>query len=622
MGARIVNPQTGEVMELQNGRWVSVGNSAVTAQAAGSPAPTVGPIADSALEAALVGAGDTFTTWGRNVRDAYAGITGDRAAQLAIEDERTEADKIRAQLFAEHPVAATIGSALPGVIATLPLGGIGAGMAGAAGLAARTGVNLATGATLGALGSTTGELGAGAAEGGLFAGAGQLAGNMVARVNAARAGIRETQAAQAAARMRAMVAAGDEAAAAGAAGTEAGIVGPGGPAAALDDAQRAIVQGAQRAGLKVTPGQLLNDPNMRQMEASFASNPVLSPYWQEMKQANAQQINTLAARAMGVDADNVGAAVRAQAEHQIGREFDQIGQDIGLVNTAPLKKALAEIADEEKTSLLPRVEIDSILTRFERGATARAGATAGEGPDLVTGQALMRERSRIAGQMRDAYQRGDSTLGNLYGDVVDAMDEAVKTSARNNLGSAADGRAVAQAYDAARDKWAVLRAMERGGSTIDGQVLPGQAARILGRSDKSRFWGRADEVGQTMQRTGTGTLGEDRVGDLYDALRFASSQLGKDIVGDSGTATRMASSGIFEGGIPAMVTRAGAYAARRAIAGPLATRYMNMSPESAQAFNAALQRSALAGWQAGGGVGAAAGIGAGTMANELGQALE
>jgi hypothetical protein len=311
------------------------------------------------------------------------------------------------------------------------------------------------------------------------------------------------------------------------------------------------------------------------------------------------------------------------AEEQIGRSFEDIGRRIGQVDTGPLKKRLAELAEEESTSLLPRVELESILTRFERGAGARAGAAAGEAADTVPGAALMRERSRIAGQMRDAFQKGDSTLGNLYGDVVDAMDDAVRESARRTLGSRAEGRAVAEAYDDARGRWSVLRAMERGGSTIDGQVLPGKAAQILGRSDKTGFWGRADEAGQTLQRRGTGQAGEDAVGDLYDGLRFASSQLGKDIVGDSGTATRMATSGLFEGGLTASVGRAAAYAARRAVAGPLARRYMEASPEAAQAWQAGLRQSALSGWMAGntGGAVAARGMGAILSPEEAGPYL-
>jgi hypothetical protein len=576
---QVKNPKTGEVLELESGQWVPVAKAPM--QEGKQERLSRGPI-----DAAMVGAGDTLTTWGRNARDMWAGLRGDDAEQLSIADERAEADLIRNRLHEEAPLAAGIGSALP-ALATLPLGlGVGAGRLGALGadVATGTGGRLASAAAMsagqGALGSQSGQLGVDALEGLAWAGGGSLASNMVSRVKAGRAAMAETRAAQA------------EQQAAG---------------AGLDDAQRGVIEGAQRSGMRVTPGQALNDPSMRQMEASAASNPVLSPYWQQLKQENAQQINRLTAQAMGETADNVGADVRAAAEHRIGQQFEEIGRRIGQVDTAPLKKRLAELAEEESTALLPRVELESILNRFERGATARAGAVADEGADLVTGPALMRERSRISTEMRSAYQRSDATLGNLYGDVLDAMDDAVRKSAGRTLGSSSAGRSVAQDYDKARSQWSVLRALDRGGVTPDGQVLTGKLAGNLGKSDKSGFWGRADEAGETTLRRGTGVPGEDAVGDLYDGLRFATSRLGKDIVGDSGTATRLATSGMFEGGLLPTIGRAGAHVARRAVVGPLARRYMDMSPEAAQAWQAAVRQSGMAGWMAGNAGGVAAG---------------
>jgi hypothetical protein len=195
------------------------------------------------------------------------------------------------------------GAMLPS-LATLPLGfgaGSGAGVmtrAIAGGVGGRLATNLGTNAALSGLGSTSGDIGQDALMGAGLSGATSMATNMVGRVVAGRAAAMESRAAS-----RAQQALGQ------AAGSE------------LDDAQREILAGAQRAGLTVTPGQLLNDPTMRKIEAAASSNPVLSPYWDQMKQGNARQINTLAARAMGVEADNVGAAVRAQAENAIGQDF-------------------------------------------------------------------------------------------------------------------------------------------------------------------------------------------------------------------------------------------------------------------------------------------------------------
>ncbi|HSC81931.1 MAG TPA: hypothetical protein VLC08_16370, partial [Chitinolyticbacter sp.] len=344
------------------------------------------------------------------------------------------------------------------------------------------------------------------------------------------------------------------------------------------------------------------DNSLRQIEASAASNPVLSPYWQQLKQENARQLNTLAARAMGVEADNVGAAVRAQAERQIGDAFREVGEGLGSVPTKKLYSDLQSLAAEEATGGLPTREAWNVLKRFESGMQGRAGAVGGEvADDVMSGADLLRMRSQVSKQMRDAFAANKADRGDVLGAVLERIDDTIGKAAL------ATGRAkLVEKYDKARDSWTVLRAVDRGAASQEGNVMTGRMAQILGASDKTRFWGRADDAGQTLQRTGTGKLGEDAMGDFYDAVRFASSQLGRDIVGDSGTATRLATSGIFEGGPLGVATRAGAYAARRAVAGPLARRYMDASPEAAQVWQAALERSALAGWGAGQRAGAVA----------------
>ena len=327
---------------------------------------------------------------------------------------------------------------------------------------------------------------------------------------------------------------------------------------------------------------------MRQFEAGLASNPMTGKVFQDIEQANNQQLNTLAARAMGVEgADNVGAVVRAQAEHRLSQRFEQIGRDIGPVDTAPLRRTLGELAKEESTSLLPRTELDNIMARFERGEGARGVAVGGEAADQVSGQALMRERSRIAKQMRDAYARNDSSAGDLYGNVLEAMDEAARKAAiRSAKGDPSAGEALARSYDSAREQWSVLRAMDRGGEP-DGNVMPGQADRIMKQSDQTRYWGRANDIGETTRVGGTGRIGDRPLGDFYDALRFKASQIGKPIVGDSGTATRSAiSNWLNSGGTLPTAGKLVGSAVRRLTASPLAQAYAGMSPQAAQTMMA------------------------------------
>jgi len=356
----------------------------------------------------------------------------------------------------------------------------------------------------------------------------------------------------------------------------------------LSAAEQDLIAGAKRAGLAITPGQAAGSPQMRQLEASLSSNPVTSRVFQEMEQHNVQQLDTLAARAMGVsDAVDVGMATRATAEAQLAKKFEDVGKAIGPVDTAGLQKSLRELAKEESTALLPRTELDSLMARFDRGAANRGVADASAGADQVSGVALMRERSRIARQMRDAFARNDSSAGELYGNVLEAIDEAAKKAAiRSARGDPSAGEALARAYDTARSEWAVLRAMDRGGATIDGHVLPGQAARLMKSSDKTGFWGRADDAGNTLARKGGAQLGHDPIGDFYDALRWRASQLGRPIVGDSGTATRMYSGQMLQG---ASAMQLAGMAAKRLTLDPVVRGYSSMSPEAAQAMFAVTQ---------------------------------
>lgn len=567
---QIKNPETGEVMELLHGQWVPV------AKVPGEEGEKRERLTTGPVNAAMVAAGDTVHNWGLNARDLWASLRGDEKEQLKIADERAEAQDIRARLHEEAPAAAMVGGMLPYVPMMLPgVAGAVPGALEAAGVpaaAAGVGGNLAMGAAQSVLGSQSGHFADDAMSGLGWSGGGMLAGNIVSRVRAGRAAIAEARDAQAAAAaLRAQT-------------------------AGLDAGEQAVIDGARRAGMHVTPGQALNDPMMRQLEASASSNPVLSPYWQGMKQENAAQLNRLTARAMGVEADDVGAAVRAQAEKQIGDTFKEVGADLGSVPTGQLHKELQRLAAEEATQGLPTRDAFGVLRTFEQGVKGRAKAIGAEEgiPDVMAGKDLIDMRSKVARQMRDAFANNKSDRGEVLGDVLEVIDDAIGQAA---LKTGKPG--LVSLYDEARERWTVLRAVNRGGATPDGQVAVGRMAQVLNQSDKTGFWGRADATGKTLQRTGTGKLGEDALGDLYDGIRFASSRIGKDIVGDSGTATRLATSGVFEGGLLPTIGRAVSYAGRRAIVGPLAERYMAMSPEAAQAWQSGIRQGAMAGWMAG-----------------------
>jgi hypothetical protein len=503
------------------------------------------------LEGAAVGAGDVLTTMGRNARGLWADVTGNEKAAGEIAAEAASAQGLRERLRGEAPIASQVGALLPS-LATLPIG-MGIGGAGiAAGIGGQVATQAGLGALMGGLQDEGGDTGAGAGMGAALGGGGALGGQIVGRIAAARAAAKASRGAQTP-----------------------------GMSGALTTDELGVLAGADRAGMQVTPGQRVGSLQARKLEAGLSSNPMTSPIFDAIDQANKTQINRLAAQAMGVEgADSVGAAVRAQAESQIGSAFKQVGQAIGDVDTKALHSGLKNAAEAEATRGLPTSDAWKVLKQFEKGMAARAEAVAGAGADVIPGAELVTMRSAVSKDIRAAYANGKPRQAKALGDALEVIDESIAAAAR------AQGRLdVVENYGKAREQWTVLKALDMGGATTDGNVLPGQAFNLIKRADKTGLWGIADEAGQTTQRMGTGRIGEEPLGDLYDALRFTVSQVGKPVVGNSGTATRSAVGQIMQGGgLPQAV----GMAARGLAVSPVMRAYRNMSPEAAIAGAAAV----------------------------------
>lgn len=544
-----VRNAAGDEFELKAGVWVpvAVAQAPQGAPGGGAGAQTEAPkLTTGPINAAMIGAGDVFNTVGLNARELWNKASGDIEGLAQVQEDRAEAAQRRAALQAEAPIASRVGGALP-ALATLPLGmgaGAGAGLTravlGTGGQLGRIAESVGLGALTGGATDAEGDVLGGGAAGGALGGAGAMAGQMAARVIAGR------QAAKAA--------------------REAGGMGPG----QLTGGEQDILAAAQRAGMAVTPGQAVGSKQMRQLEAGMASNPWTARPFVEIDDANKLRLNTLAAKAIGQEADNVGPAVRGEAAEAIGAQFREVGRKMGPVDVKPLKAALQNIEAEESTAVLPLLEVKSLLRRFGEGEAGRVAAAGGEDASTVTGAALMRERSRISKQMRDAFAANNSDKGELYGRVLDAIDDTARSALVNNLGKRGADEAAAL-YDTARDQWNVLRALDRGGASMDGNVLAGQAARLVGQGDKTRFLRGGLK--------GTGTPGEAPLGDFYDALRFSSSQLGRPIVGDSGTATRSAVTSILQGG---SLTGTVAGGARNLLLSPVFRAYARSDPQAAR----------------------------------------
>jgi hypothetical protein len=365
---------------------------------------------------------------------------------------------------------------------------------------------------------------------------------------------------------------------------EAGAL-PGGAQGAvsgLNEAEQDILAGARRAGLQLLPGQVTGNPTFRKLEAGLSANPFMSKFFDDVDQGNRSQLNRLATRAMGVEADNVGLSVLNEAERRIGSHFDEVGRRLGRVDIDPMIDGVRGIAAKEATAGLPRTQINTILSKLEGGQEARRAAVGADDARFITGEDMMTMRSTMSANMRDAFRRHDSEMGNLYGEVLEQFDKAIEGAAlqmaRKGAGNADETIGL---YSQAREQWNVYRALANKGATEDGHVNIWKATNNIKNGDKSGYLGRLTERGEQVMRQGTGNIGENATGDLYDALRFYNSRLGKPIVPNTGGTVGAVTGWLNSGGTAASLVKG---VGGRLAALPLARAYANQSPLASQAM--------------------------------------
>jgi len=505
---RAVNQETGEVVEFVGGQWVPVdggegGQAAPRAQPAQAEPQqdlTTGPI-----NAALIGAGDLATRMGRNARDVWANVTGNVAQQRAIENERREAQQITARLRRDAPIASIAGE-FGLMLPTMALGG---GLPGLAMLAARGGTaaklgSLALGqgglgAVQGALSSESGDLVTDAATSGALGAAGSAVGSMLP---AASQGARNMVSRIQAGRTERQTAAIAEALGAG----------------RIDEATADLLTGAQRAGLRLTPGQLANSDAARKIEASLVSNPLTSGPFEAIDTANRIRIAELAGDAMGIGAvKQIGPNEINTAIDKVGKVFENVGSKIDGVDPADVAKIYRAAANAE--AKVPGVRA---FEPFAKAAESIAERMAADG-ELMTGAQLMNWRSKLVNEIQTlsrGSQPGTAGLRDAAWAAVEGIDELIMAQAGKAAGGSGDEAfALARQYADARRQWKTIQAVTDAVSA-EGNVSAPKLHNILKRSDP---------VGYERGRDGS---------NFYNAVRFAASQLGRPIVGNSGTATR------------------------------------------------------------------------------------
>lgn len=429
-------------------------------------------------ETMLIGAGRGVDQLVKGVQQLYYKATGDKTAESDLAQRVAEEDAIYGKLKQQRPVAAGVGEIAPSV--ALGLGG---------------GVTLPAMMARGAFSSAV--------------------------PGALRYGSTDERAARAAL-----------GGAAGAVGAAAGwglgrLIQPAGkalPVGASDDAMAA----AGRIGYKPTPGQLTNSPSLQALENGWFRKTGSGPVMERVYGAQQKSLNQAAARAMGENADDLGAAVMARAQDRIGSEFQRLQ---GITNPK---------LDQDFLDSL--VRLDSSNAAKGAFASKKVERLVDKGLDLasqgqISGKAYKEIHTELANQGTRAYKAGDATTGQAFKELREALDDA----AFKSLGGADQ-----KAWGDARRQWDAFKTLSKSNVAENGSV---SAARVAAE----------------LRRRGPGFRTGRTTGDLADIGR----------IGEGFKSLPNPTSGqLLTGGPLDFLASVGRGAAARAYTSPLGQRYV------------------------------------------------
>ena len=284
-----------------------------------------------------------------------------------------------------------------------------------------------------------------------------------------------------------------------------GAVGPD-VSAGLTEAQRSILARGKELGFRTTPGQETGSRSLLQMEARLESSPFTSGPFNQIKSTNQSVLNRAAARAIGVDKDELSNPVLAEAQRKISSVYNRVASpNTQRVDGMYVANGI-DLIDNAFEGLTTQPLKSNIFVKQLQGFAEKGEAT---GNQLSTLSSKIGRRAK--NEMTSAS--GDRELGNALFQIKEIVDDMLAS------GLSAEEQA---AFQAARANYRNLMTLRTSSNVINpssGNVSGLNLASALTRKDPNGFvFGRNTTP-------------------MYEAARFA--QAFRPIVGDSGTATRM-----------------------------------------------------------------------------------
>ena len=384
----------------------------------------------SPIDAALVGAGKTFTDWGRSVKGGYLSLTGQDEEYEALQQRQADEARLYAPLAETHRGATLVGEMLP-YLATAPLGGGAGAAAGAArgtagagrALGMYAGEQAAIGAGLGALGAPVGENLTGAGLGGAISGAMPLVGRGLGNVG--RRG--------------------------------------------MEQARRARELTAR--GVPLTPGQRLGSNVLETLEQVAERMPGVGPAFQGIRAGQQRAINRIAAESIGETTERLTGDVLENAARRIGQGMDEVVEATGRINfnrnfVTVARSMRRTIANQDLDAPVAKKMVNRLLGRMKQGAALPAR----EYQNLNT--RIMRKLKGIV----DPDER--EMLGQLKNALDDMVEEAMPPSRLAR-------------WQELRGQWRNLSTLEKVTDAGTGNVSGRKLYNALGGAGRRRGQGRS-----------------------------------------------------------------------------------------------------------------------------------
>ena len=336
----------------------------------------------------------------------------------------------------------------------------------------------------------------------------------------------------------------------------------------IPDERARLVERADDLGFQLTTGQRTGSIPQQQVDAGFASNPLLSRPFVEAGESNNRAYARSLLRAIGEPGgDAVTPQALGRANERLGGEFQDIAQDLG---PDPLEGGKVRFIGDLTTAIRGELSDPRIRARTPAGIPAHLrGKTVsptlqGMIDDLdsgkpISGAQLMAWRSALTDDVMRFSEQGSGALGTATttaNAAIDAIDDAIVRGA---------GEDVAERYVTTRSQWRVLQSAEK--------VIRDPLGEVSGKRMNAELLRTVPFEYRRGGLTGPdpdGKRGEQlqNVADFFDATRVSAGIL-PEVVANSGTPTRQFISLMMQDAADSATGAAGRLA-RQAVIGEVA----------------------------------------------------